>query len=146
MQQHRYSQVFVQCKPAELCLVGGFCSEGYRGSLCSECRPGYYRRGLRCRSCNEGIQLGGTGTVLLLVGYIVALCLGMYFLASAEALKRSATVYVLVYFAQSLDDFNGLTMPWPKEWQIIFGSMSVFNFDLEQARTAIASASDTSIR
>jgi len=58
----------------------------------------------------------------------------MYFLASAEALKRSATVYVCVYFVQSLDHFNALTMPWPREWQIVFSVMSVFNFDLQQAR------------
>lgn len=131
---HRYQNVFVQCKPADLCLIGGYCAFGYRGNLCSECRPGHYRRGLRCYPCTRGYQLSGGATLALLLGFAISLCAGMYFLASAEALQRSATVYVCVYFAQSLHEFDSLTMPWPKIWQIVFSSLSPFNFDLQQAR------------
>ena len=131
---HRFKPVYVQCKPAELCMEGGFCRPGYRGNLCADCKEGYYRRGIRCRPCSSGIKLSLQASIGFVVTLFSLMCLGLYFLASAEALQRSATVYVLLYFVQSLDHFDGLTMPWPEEWQIFFSVMSVFNFDLQQAR------------
>jgi len=134
LRRFRFKKVFVQCKPKDVCLFGGYCAPGYRGNLCGECREGYYRRGLRCYSCERGIQLSGSTTWVVLLCLMILMCLGMYFLASPEALKRSATLYVCVYFAQSLDEFENLSMSWPVEWQLVFSSMSVFNFDLQQAR------------
>lgn len=131
--RHRaFRRVFVQCRPAELCLVGGYCREGHRGQYCGECRPDYYRRGRRCYPCDKGVKLSGDAMLLLVIGVIVSMCIGMYFLASAEAMKRSATIYVCIYFAQALDDFHDMSMTWPAEWEIVLSTMSIFNFDLQQ--------------
>ena len=134
LRNHRFKPVFVSCKPQELCLNGGYCADGYRGNLCSDCRVGYYRRGIRCRKCSSGYQLSLGWSLAFVLTTLGLMCFGMYFLASAEALKRSATAYVLLYFCQSLDSFDMLTMRWPKEWQLFFSVMSVFNFDLQQAQ------------
>jgi hypothetical protein len=97
---HRHKRVFVQCRPAALCLTGGYCAAGYRGNLCGDCVEGYYRRGIRCRSCSTGIKLSEGWAITLVLTLLTLFCIGLYFIASAEALKRSATVYVMLYFLQ----------------------------------------------
>lgn len=133
LQQRAYRRVFVQCKPADLCLIGGFCKRGHRGPYCSDCRPKHFRRGLRCYPCDFGGQLSGNALLLMIIGFMVAMCIAMYFLAAPEALHHSAALYICFYLTQALDDFNDMTMAWPTEWEIVFSTMSIFNFDLQQA-------------
>ncbi len=72
------------------------CVDGYRGELCSQCAPGFFRVGRSCHRCGAA----GLSWLSPLVSVLVITALGVKTVITSQTERRSGVVRVLTLHAQ----------------------------------------------
>ncbi|KAI9138129.1 hypothetical protein BKA69DRAFT_819235 [Paraphysoderma sedebokerense] len=126
---------FLPCFPMHACPGSPFipCSDGYTGTRCGRCSPGYYRFNDGCRQCGEQ---GAAIQLVIICGITILVAAAFILILRISRQKRGATfglVSILVNYIQTILLLRQMRLNWPEPLLHMFSWLSFINFNVELA-------------
>jgi hypothetical protein len=124
------SPIFMFCDHPTACpgQTSAQCSLGYRGRLCADCSPGFFRTGRNCRPCPSYARF----LILMLPAYVIGVTCLLWVTVGPRMSAAPGLLSVVTFFFQGLSILARLKLNWPGRLHDAFSATSsLFSMNID---------------